>query len=198
MKQTTHEWFLKQEEHKPLWLTYHNVFNEDEIHKIIEIGDNLQTEPARVGDGIIPYLKENVRKTTLAFIPVTDDNEWLFRKLTDVINDVNEKYFQYEIERIQALQYSIYNVDDFFGTHIDTQPFNRSGMRKISFSLQLTEENNYTGGNLVFKHQKEPEIAVREKGVITFFNSILAHEVTPVTSGTRKALVGWVLGPAFK
>jgi hypothetical protein len=31
-----------------------------------------------------------------------------------------------------------------------------------------------------------------------YFPSYMVHRVTPITSGTRKAIVAWVTGPGFK
>jgi PKHD-type hydroxylase len=38
----------------------------------------------------------------------------------------------------------------------------------------------------------------KDKGTIVFFSSNIEHEVTPVTKGTRYALVGWVNGPNLR
>ena len=46
--------------------------------------------------------------------------------------------------------------------------------------------------------QKKPTETKRKKGTIIFFPSYTLHEVTKVTKGTRRALVGWATGPAFK
>jgi predicted 2-oxoglutarate/Fe(II)-dependent dioxygenase YbiX len=37
-----------------------------------------------------------------------------------------------------------------------------------------------------------------EIGSLSVFPSYQLHEVTPVESGIRRALVGWVIGPKFK
>ena len=65
--------------------------------------------------------------------------------------------------------------------------------RKISFSLQLNDPLEYTGGDLVVNSK----VIGRQRGSITFFNSFVSHSVTPVQSGVRRALVGWIIGPKF-
>ena len=37
----------------------------------------------------------------------------------------------------------------------------------------------------------------RKRGCIALFDSKTLHRVMPVTKGTRKALVGWCLGPQW-
>jgi PKHD-type hydroxylase len=71
--------------------------------------------------------------------------------------------------------------------------------RKLSFSIQLSDDNEYTGGDLRFHYIKtQPEIAPRTRGKIIFFPTWMVHDVTPVTQGIRYSLVGWVNGPNFK
>jgi PKHD-type hydroxylase len=38
----------------------------------------------------------------------------------------------------------------------------------------------------------------KEKGTVLIFPSFLMHRVTPVTKGTRKALVFWTGGEPYK
>jgi PKHD-type hydroxylase len=71
--------------------------------------------------------------------------------------------------------------------------------RKLSFSVQLSDDADYVGGDLRFHYIKnQPEVAPKEKGKVIFFPSWMVHDVTPVTQGTRRSLVGWVNGPNFK
>ena len=40
--------------------------------------------------------------------------------------------------------------------------------------------------------------ADKKIGSLTIFNSMILHEVTPVTTGIRKSLVGWAIGPEWR
>jgi PKHD-type hydroxylase len=64
--------------------------------------------------------------------------------------------------------------------------------------LQLTDPEEYEGGQTYLITSQEPFPIAKEKGSITFFPSYTLHEVKPVTKGTRKALVGWIHGPRWK
>jgi PKHD-type hydroxylase len=70
--------------------------------------------------------------------------------------------------------------------------------RKLSFSLLLSDDDAYEGGDLLIHIGEKPQHTKRKKGTIIFFPSYMLHEVTEVTKGTRQALVGWVTGPAFR
>jgi len=64
--------------------------------------------------------------------------------------------------------------------------------------MQLTDPSEYEGGTLKLYLGRDGDSIPKEKGLITFFPSHILHECTPVTSGTRCTLVGWIHGPKFK
>jgi PKHD-type hydroxylase len=70
--------------------------------------------------------------------------------------------------------------------------------RKISITIQLSNPDDYDGGDLEFWLGKTPEKAPREQAFAVLFPSYLMHRVTPVTRGMRKSLVVWVGGDTFR
>ena len=74
--------------------------------------------------------------------------------------------------------------------------FGAASTRKLSFTVQLSDPFAYTGGALEFIELAEP--AGRQQGAVVVFPSYAVHRVTPVTSGERVALVGWLHGPPFR
>jgi PKHD-type hydroxylase len=180
---------------------YTNVFDSLMIDDIVKKGDELLLGDAQVGgDFSTPGGKnEKIRKTTIGWIPTNDDFAWLYRTLTDVITKANNEWFQFNLNHIESLQYSIYNKGDFYDAHVDHH-YQGVGQypRKLSFSLQLSDPSEYKGGDVYLITSHEPFAIPKEKGTITFFPSYTLHEVKPVTKGTRRALVGWVHGPKWK
>jgi PKHD-type hydroxylase len=78
-------------------------------------------------------------------------------------------------------------------------------VRKLSLTINLTESENYEGGNLKFdfgNHIKGEQfvecVEARNQGTIIVFPSYLPHCVTPVTKGTRCSLVLWCSGEPLK
>ena len=72
-------------------------------------------------------------------------------------------------------------------------------VRKISFSLQLSDPDDYEGGNIQFIDESNQNyIAPRQKGSLILFDSRTKHRVCKVRSGVRKSIVGWVVGPRWK
>jgi len=180
---------------------YENVFDSDMVDGIIELGDKLESGNAMIGGDLQSAGGEdtNVRITSIAWIPATEDTAWLYRMLTDITMQANEKWFGFDLQHIESLQYSVYNEGGFYEKHID-HFYQGPGQlpRKLSFVMQLTDPSEYEGGKTMIHNAKEPWAIPQTKGTITFFPSYTLHEVLPITKGTRKALVGWVHGPRLK
>jgi PKHD-type hydroxylase len=72
--------------------------------------------------------------------------------------------------------------------------------RKLSITIQLSDSDDYEGGNFILDRQyQQPDSKdLRTKGTILVFPSPIKHKVTPVTKGIRKSLVAWVEGPKWR
>lgn len=180
---------------------YENVFDADQIEGIIQLGDSLPSGDAYIGGDFnsLGKVDSNTRVTTLSWIPTNEETAWLYRMLTDITLEANNKWFGFDLHHIESLQYSVYNEGGFYGKHID-HFYQGIGQlpRKLSFVMQLTDPSEYEGGKTLIHNSAEPWPIPQTKGAITFFPSYTLHEVTPVTKGIRKALVGWVHGPRLK
>ena len=79
-------------------------------------------------------------------------------------------------------------------------------VRKLSLTLNLTDPNEYEGGDLLFDFgskdeggQTNEEIKIaRKQGTLIIFPSFIKHCISPVTKGTRYSLVNWTLGRPFR
>ena len=97
---------------------------------------------------------------------------------------------------MEGVQLSRYTLGQFYNKHVD---FNgnsntKSYTRKLSMSVQLSDENSYEGGDLIIFYSGEKYIAPKVKGTVIVFDSRLTHEVTPITKGERYSLVKWFHG----
>jgi PKHD-type hydroxylase len=71
--------------------------------------------------------------------------------------------------------------------------------RKLSVTVQLSDPDEYDGGDLQFwTGGQYPISGPRGKGNVVIFPSFLLHRVTPVTTGTRKSFVLWLGGGHYK
>ena len=147
-------------------------------------------------------LKDDVRRSEIHWMvneKYKDDLVPLYVELTAKMREVNFQYWNWIIDSWDAFQYTEYDESykGHYDWHIDygykevDQPLSR----KISFSLGISDKNDYEGGELVTK-TSENDIPIKlDKGEIFIFPSWMLHKVTPVTKGKRKVVVGWGIGP---
>lgn len=104
-------------------------------------------------------------------------------------------FFKFDISFVEPYELKRYTADAFFEKHIDNYYGLSIDMdRKITLSLQLSEVDEYEGGQfsvLGFKH-KLP------KGSIIAFPSFFPHEIQKIISGTRWSLISWAWGPYWR
>ena len=181
-------------------VTTSGVFSSSEINLLKEYANSIPTEKPQVIDKSNLeklIVNDKVRICEIKWLNPTDV-DWLYRKLVDIIHKVNSEVFNLNLYGIQQLQYTIYNAADqgFYGAHRDVLATTSGGMlRKLSFSLQLTDPTEYEGGELIIDSGIKPHLVSKELGDMHFFLSDLVHEARPVTKGSRHVLVGWVVGP---
>lgn len=163
------------------------------------------------------------RKT---FIKSISSYEWFAGMLWHYISRANRENFLYDITCIEneSINYLIYSTGHYYHWHQDqgltsclrptilpsvhsstieqSLHIQHQWIRKISFSLQLSSPDEYTGGELQFHNNNYTGEGVitapKEKGSLILFDSRLSHRVTKVKEGTREAIVGWVIGPRWK
>lgn len=118
--------------------------------------------------------------------------------LRGVVADMN-KMFNYNISNILEILYCEYRVGDYYKMHVDVGE-DVNACRKISITWNLNP-HEYKGGELAFYQPNLPEGVVTYKSPSTNiigFSSFLNHEVKPVTQGTRKAIVAFIGGEAWR
>jgi len=192
-------WYLKHHNYQP-FVFVDDVFGEDEVNQIIKLG-NLYVEEQAYTGGTIGAINKEIRACKLAWMFPNNYTEWIYRKITDVVNQVNEQYFKFDLTKLETLQFTKYKEEEsgFYEKHTDPIPGQYlPENRKLSLVVQLSDPSEYEGGDLCLHTAKDPTVIEKKKGRIIFFPSYTLHEVKPVTQGTRYTLVGWTHGPAFK
>ena len=208
----------KKEYYPVYWVD--NFLTNDEIEKIKTYAKTLTLQDAKVGGqeenekkeftldyhikdpniGVVP----RKRITDIKWFTLNENTNWLFKKIIDEIIDVNGKNFDLQLKFVEDLQFSEYTEEKrgFYTKHRDCGSKksldNYVDIRKLSFTIQLTDENEYEGGELIFYIDEKEKKAPKSKGTIIFFESEIVHEVKPVTKGIRHSLVSWVQGPNLR
>lgn len=126
----------------------------------------------------------------------------IYEAVCKIVCEGNLQHFNFDLCEVQVLQYTEYSAEygGEYKAHKDTSEPDEDGfIRKLSLSVQLSDSSEYEGGNLIFPDipDYDPE-ATKKLGTVVMFPSYMTHQVTPVTGGLRKSLVGWVTGPAFR
>ena len=149
-------------------------------------------------------IKYSIRKSQHCWIPST---HWIGGFLWYYIRMANKDNFLYDISDIEndLIQYTQYNKGDYYNWHTDMDigDINEPDqlVRKLSFTLQLTNDDEYTGGDLEFADFDNSTyrfLVPKSRGTVIVFDSRTPHRVTPIESGIRKSLVGWVVGKRWR
>jgi len=81
-----------------------------------------------------------------------------------------------------------------YGNHVDDAVMSANGMpmrTDISFTLFLSDEADYEGGELTMEMTSGEQAFKLPAGSLVMYPSSTLHRVTPVTAGERLAAVGW-------
>lgn len=142
---------------------------------------------------------KNIRRSQVSWLESTPDSKWVFERLGHIAATLNAQFYRFDLtgfgEHIQLTNYD-QSEHGMYGWHQDSGGSGPS--RKLSLVLQLTDPNQYEGGNLQLFTAKEPANVMKQRGLLVAFPSYTLHQVTPVTQGSRQSLVAWISGPAFK
>lgn len=173
-------------------------FDDNELDEIVRIGQSKEMVPSSVNyQNGSTSTDDKLRKGNVSFITPTDSAH-TYEVLSWVVNKLNEDYFNYELTGFgEFLQFAEYKEGDYINSHLDmgATPI----PRKLTMSVQLSDEDDYEGGDLeVMTSAEHPLKLSRQRGTVLLFPSYIMHRVTPVTSGIRHSLVGWVTGPQFR
>ena len=124
---------------------------------------------------------------------------WLFDLLCGIAAGSTAAHFKLALTGItREPQYAVYRPGcGHFGWHNDYSHGLPDAPRKLTIVIQLSRPEDYEGGRLQ-TFGIEIEDLPRERGTILAFPSLVYHQVTPVTRGTRRALVAWVAGPRVR
>ncbi|MFZ6813534.1 2OG-Fe(II) oxygenase [Undibacterium sp. Rencai35W] len=184
------------------FVIWSGAFTKNECEQIKSIGELCEFAKARIGEEDAPVTDEGIRKTDIVWIEPGDDTYWIFDRFNELAAKINFDKFQMELSRFDGFQYSKYKTEGHYDWHNDIMLAPKNGLfRKLSFSLMLTEPEDYDGGELLFNLSGDQVNATPLKqamGDLIVFYSNIPHKVNPVTEGERLSLVTWALGGKVK
>jgi PKHD-type hydroxylase len=184
------------------WLFFKATLTDPYVDELIRHMEKTYTPiDASVGFKEEAKNKSDIRVSEVRWIDVNREKT-MSDMLWTYINRANRDSFDVDVRYLNEVQYTTYDGDKqaHYDWHHDVdfknnQPYHR----KLSLTLQLSNPDEYEGGDFEFDgdiDQLPPEY--KEKGTILIFPSFYRHRVSPVTQGTRKALVAWFEGPHWR
>ena len=137
---------------------------------------------------------QGIRSCTVRWL----DDQWIHSAMA-YVEQANTNGFQVAVDNRAEMQFTEYTSDQkgHYDWHHDVQWNGQSGWdRKLSVTVQLSDANEYNGGDFEFDELKT-NADFRSQGTVLVFPSYLRHRIHPITSGTRRALVAWFFEPRW-
>lgn len=185
---------------------HYSIYNLDEMMLKDIYGTHTEFISGKVGKAVDSKTEQTEvnlksRDSKIKFI----NDPVLIQNLFSTVKFLNlQGNWKYELTQLEDLQYTVYDVDQYYNWHTDSNFLFTPTVRKLSFSIGLNDPSEYEGGELDIEIHgpnikgKRFETIVLEKNQMVCFKSNLWHRVRPITKGVRKSLVGWVRGPQFR
>ena len=92
---------------------------------------------------------------------------------------------------IHGIMFTKSSKNMHYGRHIDN-PFMSSGRSDLSFTISLTNKENYHGGELIIETMNSQKEFKLDAGEIIIYPSTFLHSVEEVKDGERLVCVGWI------
>ena len=180
---------------------YKQGFTKEELDKIYNDVAQLPFEKATIlGENNTEAIKA-IRSSSIKWIPKNQNWQWLYDKLMNMALEANNSLWHFDLISVdETIQYTEYydTADGHYTWHQDIGGGSAS-KRKISITVQLSDPEEYEGGDLEMWQGGEAVVkSERGAGVVFIFPSYMMHRVTKVTKGTRRSFVLWVGGQHYK
>lgn len=185
------------------WCFYNSYFTKQQCEWIISEGLKLPGQKANLGvngEGN----NEGYRKSNVHFIQRQHKQfEWLFDAMWKIALECNDQWFGFHLSKLDFIQLAEYDseYEGEYKKHHDVFWINNSNYhRKLTAVIQLSDTNDYDGGDLRLYNQNETIDAetIRKQGTVVFFPSFIEHQAEKVTRGKRYSLAVWVDGPKWR
>ncbi|MCO7199500.1 2OG-Fe(II) oxygenase [Pseudoalteromonas sp. OANN1] len=181
---------------QPDYFVQEGFLSKQECEQIVAESKNLSKEHSQLSWGNNGSL---ARDTDLFWLPPNDRTYIVFSKIAEYVAAVNDRIFNYELfGYLKPMQLGRYGVDQGYDWHQDLGRLAAS-KRKLSVCIQLSDETDYSGGELeFFRNEHHSAQCPKTQGTIAVFPSWMLHRVKKVSEGERWSLVSWIEGPPFK
>ena len=140
-------------------------------------------------------------------------DRWIYKEIHPYVTDANKSAgWNFEWNWSESCQFTKYKSGQYYDWHCDSceVAYDQKGptkdkIRKLSVTVSLSDEKDYSGGELEFQFRNKDNptttrlcTEILPQGSVVVFPSFVWHRVKPVKKGVRYSLVMWNLGHPFK
>jgi PKHD-type hydroxylase len=187
------------------WCYFKSYFSKDYCNDLLSRAMTLPSQDAYVGINGAESTSYESRRSQIRFMNAGD---WMFKdffsELWSMAIQANSDFFNVHITKLDFVQLAEYDSSyrgEYKAHHdvfwLNNDPFYH---RKLSCVVQLSDPNDYEGGELelldtsTFPDKQE----LKQQGTVIFFPSFFMHQANPVLRGTRYSIAAWFEGPKWR
>ena len=170
------------------------AFSSESCDKIIKQCEKQNLEETSIGSKS-QTIDKTIRDTKRIVLP---NDISIGATLTGIGFQANAYKWKFDVTKSNQTEFLKYDKNGHFSSHVDTflESFDNKETRKISIILILN--NEFEGGKFWIQIGVNKVYPKQDKGDIIIFPSFLLHGVEPITSGIRRSMITWLVGPYFK
>ena len=146
-----------------------DAFNKEELEWINNLQELYPFQKATVVGDV-----NGIRKSEIKWIHPDDKSLWVYERITQYAQQANNELWKFNLYSIiDSIQYTVYyEGGGHYDWHIDIGP-NLINHRKISITIQLSDPDDYEGGDLEIWTGGEFKTIERKQGCAIIFPSFL-------------------------
>lgn len=172
------------------FLDFPEAFSPAECEAIVARAARTPLEPATVWSGVADHVDTRTRLAERCYWARDAETAWIHARLDALFAEAAAR-FETEVDPVfEPIQFVRYGVGAHFRTWHSDAGADRYEERRLSASVELSRPGDHDGGVL----EIAPAMGLARtlpQGGARLFRSRMIHRVTPVTRGTRHALVAW-------
>ena len=179
---------------QPIFWNFAASISKELIDIFLKEAEALPIRAGKAGSGKIGA--KEFRKVS---VQNPDEFNFMSLLLTSYAFKANARCWRYDLWGSIQADLLTYHADtnDKYDGHVDTLQLAEGVCRKLTAVAILNDE--YEGGRFfLLQSEGNKQYIETPTGTVLIFPSHIMHGVEPITSGVRKSLATWLIGPNFK
>jgi len=177
------------------YMYYADALTQDACKKLIDsLESQVQGIEAQIGMGTNGVVDKSIRDVKRISLPV---HRGIGATMAGIGLSANNQAWKFDVTHSNQTDYLKYDKDGHYLPHVDTFmiPGDKE-TRKLTVLVFLNDD--FEGGKFFIQQGDKKTYPPQSAGTALVFPSYMLHGVEPVTSGIRRSIVTWMVGPWFK